>query len=251
MAVGLLRRSAPFGRATHSGVAAYAQRPTIRDEEESRWLRRVRVYLEAHLGRIVDHAGRIMGMPSDLFWGHEQELATIVLRDLLGNTANRGGLFAMGELQRRYRVGVDWGLVNTSAQKWATEFAGQLATGITETTRGQVGQVIGDWIASGEPMPQLATRLREQAGIQRRAEMIASTETTRAFTEGNRIAWAESGVVEREGWETADDERVCPICFPLSGKQNQKIGEDFPGGYRPPAHVACRCWAVPIVRGTR
>ena len=233
---------APFGQTIH-------RYDDLRDEE-AKWLRQIQSFLNAHIGRILERSGQVLGVPDELFWGEEEALLTILARDLLGSTINVGGLFAIGDLQRRYRIGVDWALVNTDAQEWATKYAATLAKGLTETTLAQVRQVIGDWIASGEPLPRLAIRLREQAGIERRAQLIAQTESTRAFVEGNRIAWEKSGVVAREEWQTAVDERVCPVCLPLNTKQNQKLGGPFAGGYRPPAHVGCRCALAPVVRGT-
>lgn len=43
-------------------------------------------------------------------------------------------------------------------------------------------------------------------------------------------------------WQTAEDERVCPICGPLNDKPPVIWSRDFPNG--PPAHVNCRCWLV-------
>jgi hypothetical protein len=81
--------------------------------------------------------------------------------------------------------------------------------------------------------------------------MIAVTEVTRSYAEGNQIAWKESGVVEGKEWNTANDEIVarCPICWPLHGVVIP-IGEEFDGGFDgPPAHPRCRCWITPVVIG--
>ena len=93
-------------------------------------------------------------------------------------------------------------------------------------------------------MPALIDSLAPAFGTQR-ASLIASTEVTRAFAEANRIAYDESGVVTAYQWQTAADERVCPICGPLHGKQAQK-GQRFNGLF-PPAHPNCRCWISPVV----
>ena len=81
-----------------------------------------------------------------------------------------------------------------------------------------------------------------------RASMIAVTETTRAYASGNEAAWRASQVVEGKEWMTAYDEAVCPICAPLSGKI-VKLNESFGRVDKPPAHVNCRCWIVPVVIG--
>jgi SPP1 gp7 family putative phage head morphogenesis protein len=47
------------------------------------------------------------------------------------------------------------------------------------------------------------------------------------------------------------DERVCPICSGLTGKR-RKFGEPFSLGIaKPPAHVNCRCWTLPVIKEPR
>ena len=79
-----------------------------------------------------------------------------------------------------------------------------------------------------------------------RAEMIAITEATRAFSEGNIQEWLASGVVDGIKWMTAEDELVCPICEPLDGKEGSLT--DGIEGLKPPAHVRCRCWLEPVMK---
>jgi hypothetical protein len=43
-------------------------------------------------------------------------------------------------------------------------------------------------------------------------------------------------------WQTAEDERTCPVCQPLDGK-TFIVGKD-PG---PVAHPLCRCWSIPEI----
>jgi SPP1 gp7 family putative phage head morphogenesis protein len=80
-----------------------------------------------------------------------------------------------------------------------------------------------------------------------RAERIAVTETTRLAEIAERAAvqtLQNAGVAIRRKWQTAEDERVCPICRPL----NDRPEHEWPSAYRngPPAHVNCRCRAVII-----
>ena len=75
---------------------------------------------------------------------------------------------------------------------------------------------------------------------QRRATLIARTETLRAHNEGRMVFYREVGV-ERVQWLTAHDERTCPQCAPLDGRVF-KI-EDVPGIQ----HPACRCSRLAIV----
>ena len=85
---------------------------------------------------------------------------------------------------------------------------------------------------------------------EQRAQMIAVTETTRAFAEGERQAGLElkekyPDVPVVKTWMTNEDERVCPICGGLDGQEVaideafEFEGVEYP---EPPAHPNCRCW---------
>lgn len=80
-----------------------------------------------------------------------------------------------------------------------------------------------------------------------RSERIARTEVAAAYNQGHLSfvsAAEEEGLIDnaRKEWYTAEDERVCPICFPLH-EVRVGIGQVFPGvGVdAPPAHPSCRC----------
>lgn len=140
----------------------------------------------------------------------------------------------------------DWTLVNTAARENARRYAGQLITQITETTRRNVQEAVARWIDNGEPLSALVRDLRNTGFSARRAKLIASTETTRAFADANTEVYRASGVVAEEEWRTAADEIVCPVCGALNGKR-VPLGQLFDGRYRPAAHPGCRCWLAPIL----
>ena len=131
-------------------------------------------------------------------------------------------------------VDVDWGLVNRDALQWARGYAGELVRGLNATTRDVLRQEIAAWIESGEPLDVLARRLAPMFG-ELRGRVIAETEVTRAFAEGQYQAFQRAGVA-RWTWHTANDERVCHVCQPRDGVTYPMDAE------RPPAHVRCRCW---------
>jgi SPP1 gp7 family putative phage head morphogenesis protein len=70
---------------------------------------------------------------------------------------------------------------------------------------------------------------------QRRATLIARTETFRAHNEGRKVFYRQVGITKVR-WLTAHDERTCKICRPLHGKV---FGIDEVEG--PPRHCSCRC----------
>jgi SPP1 gp7 family putative phage head morphogenesis protein len=161
-----------------------------------------------------------------------------VLRRALQNGADLGTNVALDQLGR-IGIGFDYTLVNTAARQWAADYVGQLISQIVETTRQAVRQQVAAWVTTGDPLSTLIRDLTPAFG-RRRAEMIAATEVTRAFAEAERIAIDATDGLGGYEWQTARDDRVCPVCGPLHGRRVGK-GQTFDGLF-PPAHVNCRCW---------
>jgi len=111
---------------------------------------------------------------------------------------------------------------------------------LATTTRTQMQTAISGWIQSGAPLSNLTKQLTPLFG-RARANVIAATETTRMYADGNTIGYSAAGVTTLE-WRTSRDERVCQICLPLHGDKFA-IGTE-----RPPAHVSCRCSIVPVTQ---
>jgi len=127
------------------------------------------------------------------------------------------------------------------ASRWAKDYSYALVRDINETTRKRLSELFTRARAEGWTRETLVDRIARVFG-QQRAEMIATTEVTRAYAQGTDIARQildESGVSLVHVWRTAADERVCPICAPRDGRE-QGDGWD----QLPPAHVSCRCWTT-------
>ena len=121
----------------------------------------------------------------------------------------------------------------------------ELASGITRTiTQGvltgksipEVAREIGRVVEDKEAFRRAGKTVFKTA--QRRATLIARTETLRAHNEGRMAFYREVGV-EKVQWLTADDERTCPECAPLDRNVFEMV--DAPAL---PAHVHCRCTLV-------
>lgn len=174
---------------------------------------------------------------------------TDALRRALVQAADLGVRIGVRQLDT-IGMGFDWTLANTAARDWANAYVGQLITSIEETTRAQVRQAVAAWVDNGDTLEALIRELEPTFG-RARAELIASTEVTRAYAEGTQAAYREAGVIERMQWRTARDEIVCPVCGALNGQQAD-LGQRFTNpqngrDYFPPAHPRCRCWIVPVV----
>lgn len=177
-----------------------------------------------------------------VFWRNEEDALWDAIVKYLMDAFIDGAAGGVSALPKEFQVLADFDLINTSALDFARRYRYNLIRGITDTTRQQTQQAIADWIQSGESLSALEATLEPIFG-KIRAQMIAATEVTRAFAEGNAAAWTSTGFVSQVRWMTAKDERVCPICGP-------KAGQLYPIGStqdRPPAHPRCRCWIQPVV----
>ena len=148
-------------------------------------------------------------------------------------------------------IGLDYTLINDKALDFARTYAYDLINknkgGIDATTRDSVSNAIQRFIDTpGQTLGDTMNQLSSSFSLER-ARMIAVTETTRAFAEGNKIAGLEMkekfpDVKVVKTWETNNDDRVCDICGPLQGEEVE-IDEPFSSGDdKPPAHINCRCW---------
>ena len=173
---------------------------------------------------------------SDSFWQTEQDTLAKLLAPFLGRIAGNAAKQAAED------VGVAWDVVNADVQRWAEAHAGELAQGLTQTTRDQLGQTISDWIESGAPLDDLIADL-SALFAPNRAALIGTTEVTRAYANGNRLAWAASPLVTGMRYMTVNDGTVCDECGPLDG-QTFALDDD---GNAPPLHPRCRCYLQPVL----
>jgi HK97 family phage portal protein len=194
-----------------------------------------------------------------------------IVRDALVDMLTDGVLLGadVGQRQVEYLLGVtkavsvtgvDWDMINVNALQWVTG-GGQLGIGLgdgyanalldtmTQTTENALRTIFGEWIRNNLSYRQLVQQLDRTALGRLRAEMIATTEITRAYAEGNRAAWRNSRIIKKMRWQAVGDERTCPQCGPL----NQTTADVQAGwaGAMPPLHPRCRCWLtpVPVVEG--
>jgi SPP1 gp7 family putative phage head morphogenesis protein len=79
-----------------------------------------------------------------------------------------------------------------------------------------------------------------------RAEMLARTEIIRAFAEAELVEfanWGIEGVSAQAEFQTAGDDRVCPICASLQGK----VFTLAEASGVIPVHTRCRCCWLPYI----
>jgi SPP1 gp7 family putative phage head morphogenesis protein len=184
---------------------------------------------------------------SSSFWDGERDLLYQTLFPLVRDAALAGAKTALDGLVQELGIGVDWGLVNEAAMNWARDYTFDMVSGVNDTSKRFLQQAISDWIASGQPLDVLMEAIQPMFGSVR-AEMIAISEVTRAFAEGNLTTWEQSGVVDEADIMTAEDELVCPICGEAAGNgpYTLDVARDLI-----PLHTRCRCWWRPIYNAAK
>lgn len=141
----------------------------------------------------------------------------------------------------------NWDMPNEDVLAWAeNQFAvsqrgAALLPGLQATEANRIRQLMAGYVEDKRSQRWLINRLVGETGLytRNRARLIARTEVTNMYAQGNLIAWGNRGVKEYS-WRTRFDERVCEICGPLHQQHY-----DLDSNIYPPAHVACRCWIVP------
>ena len=174
------------------------------------------------------------------FWEEEERLLWLAILPMFIDIYADGAEGALALLPAGVDQLVNYDLVNQAALDYARLYRYGQIKGITDTTRKQVQEAIAEWIRSGDPLSTLEAKLSPIFG-KVRAQMIASTETTRIFASANKNTFESTGFVSEFRWMTTQDDRVCPICAPRD-QQVYNMNEEHP-----PAHPRCRCWIQPVV----
>lgn len=177
-------------------------------------------------------------LPATLKAREALSLALLLSSDL-------GVQFVLDQFEEEISFSFDWNETNIEARDWALNHSAQLITKVNETTKKIVRQKLANWIEDGTPLSSLIESLAVDFGPQR-AQLIASTEVTAAFSNAAKQTIFDSGLVDKVVWKTVVDERVCPICGPLHNKVGSVVDGFDRVGF-PPAHPRCRCWIVPYI----
>lgn len=164
----------------------------------------------------------------------EEEALFDLLYDELLTVHQLGSVDGAVQLAKlREGVSVDWGQINAAAAEWAENYAYDLVRELTATTRTQLQTALGAFfrtpgmtrgdmerliLQGTDGIPDLLDKRGRLISAAQRAEWIAVTETTRAYTAGEVATMEASGV-----------DQVRPT-------------------QQPPAHVGCRCDISPFTR---
>lgn len=199
-------------------------------------------FLSDELSRILaivrDEGGNAAVDPS--FWEQEAALLYGLLRPYLQEAALLSAAEAFVALQQA-GMEISWDIVNENAIAWAEAHTREVVAQIIKTSMDGFVAEFGDWVRSGEPLDALVARL-EKYYSPVRANMIAVTETTRAYASAQVELFKMSGMVSGWQWIPAVDDLVCPICVEKGKGGPYKLDDEHP-----PAHVNCRCAVRPVL----
>ncbi len=177
--------------------------------------------------------GRKQEPPGDIFASEEFWAGFNSRLIPIGMSSARNGVIDAGQFNLDLGLAVDMDLINVEALQFSRTYTTDWINGLEEATRTQMRGAITAWQETGlgsQGFPDLVKAL-ETSFSPVRAKRIATTEITRIFDEGNRIAHNQAGIATQE-WQTARDALVDDVCRELDG-------ERFPtnAGPRPPIHV--------------
>ena len=163
------------------------------------------------------------------------------------------------------------------AKSESVRLADRAANSVNGYTAVRFREILGDGVAEGKTIPQLAETVKEWAKAEgdaerqtkRRALTIARTESQRASRRAEVQAWKASGVVTGKTWLLAPD--PCEFCEAASeafsdnavdidgsfyeqgseiqGKDGGTMVADYESIDGPPLHPNCRCSLMPKLDG--
>jgi HK97 family phage portal protein len=158
---------------------------------------------------------------------------------------------------------------NEKVANWARQYTVKLAHHVNDFTASKLSDELSHGYAAGESASKLSERVGkvfdEFDGY--RTEMIARTESARAYVAGTEAAWRESGIVTGKKWKLAPGgceacgaiarkfmDRAIPLnqpFMPLGSALDLGNGKVFKIDYTdvmgPPLHPHCRCGITSVL----
>jgi hypothetical protein len=196
------------------------------------------------------------------------------VRPFVGRMAQVGGNVGIATVNAMKPGAIDgvFDVQNPRVAEFLDSYSVELRGQIQGYTGEAIAQTVKGQLAEGATTADIAGKLRDDASLgggslsPARSETIARTESARAYVEGERKAWDDSGVVEGKQWLLAPD--ACDFCKEVAKQfetKNVKLNEPFfkkgqtitVGGASmkldysdvqgPPLHPNDRCDIVPVL----
>lgn len=158
-------------------------------------------------------------------------------------------------------------VTNPRVAEFAATYSQEFASEASAASLRRARTVIARGLEQGQSVQQIADQIStDYAFSPERATVVARTETARAFVEGERLGWEESGVVRGKQWQLAAG--ACPFCQQTAVKGTAKVfglnepfwknGDTISAGggtysvrygdvQGAPLHPNCRCDILPVL----
>lgn len=211
-------------------IAFFVTEHTIQEQDE----------FEGDADWILSHA---------IDWTSLQATTAAELRPFIEAAMRAGAARAAAEI----KIYPSFNVRNLPAENWikthVIPFSARYAEEITARTHELLRLTLADGMAKGEAIPQMMERIEEVYHHCQtyRAEMIARTETARAYGGSRHETYRESGVTEHE-WIDSGSPYVVPgeVCFENAALGPIPIDQSFTdinGNpiMHEPAHPNCEC----------
>ncbi len=170
---------------------------------------------------------------SNVQWDQEDQTLTAVLEVNLASFFEIGAKATELQLQTDLNIGP----THTEEAKFLRKYSVELAGEINQTTKKRVTQQIRTSIEVGETRQQLTARIDKVLNNPKRAEMIAQTESIRAYAEG-RLAVGKRLKIPYKQLQSFQVDRG-EICGRVSGEV-VPLEQPFSNGlHSPPFHPRC------------
>lgn len=141
----------------------------------------------------------------------------------------------------------------------------------TQTVKDKISLILKKGSEQGLSYDRISKNIREEFKEFSKvtSKRIVRTEMSRAIGFAQVEAYKQSGIVYGKRWYTALDERVCPYCSSMQGKEIGlsdnffNKGDEFTGNGKtaikfdysdiesPPLHANCRCDLLPVTDDTK
>jgi HK97 family phage portal protein len=158
-------------------------------------------------------------------------------------------------------------VVDPKIAEFAATYSDQFASEASAASLRRARTIIARGLEERRSVQEIADQIsQDYAFSPERATVVARTETARAFVEGERLGWEESGVVRGKQWQLAAG--GCPFCRMTARKGTAKVfalnepfwkngdtisaeGKTYSVRYGDvqgaPLHPNCRCDILPVL----
>lgn len=154
-----------------------------------------------------------------------REAAKPIVAQVVTAGGSQGMRMVRTELRRAGRTDpvVAFEATNEDVQKWVEQSIARLSDGVAGTTEVRCRDLLGRGLEQGKTIDELTDDIEEQGFDRKRAQVIARTESARAYVQGQVEAWRQSDVVAGKKWLVAPG--ACEFCTAI-GQQSQTKGID-------------------------